>query len=49
VLREFDVELDSILSSIPPPDIPSLNEFMQTDPWRRLVSAASVALNKFRS
>ncbi len=49
VLREFDAELDSILRSIPPPRIPTLKEFMQTEPWRRLVAAAKVALEKYRS
>ena len=49
VLREFDVELESVLRSIPPPEIPTLDEFMQTEPWRRLVAAAKVALDKFRA
>jgi len=49
VLREFDAELESVLRSIPPPEIPTLDEFMQTEPWRRLVAAAKVALDKFRA
>jgi hypothetical protein len=48
VLREFDAELDAIHRSIPTPGIPSLDEFMKTEAWRRLVSAARVALKRFR-